>query len=318
MENGPSFLESAPQAAPPLDRRTPPGGYCGRLRVCAIGRSVQPSTDSYRIDIRRRSPGQFDVLVYIDSDGRSIEFDCKAAADPVAVWIPGGKSWVQRAPPWARERRDTIVARILASGAIVYETEHDQYGNSSTSILAPDRSFRVECSVQIDDRAPAWERTRITASNGEILADLPLHATSGLVEFPQPGCVVLDLRGRYGDAQRLLVDVAQRTYRLDGDSASAGQPLNLLASRLAPPRPSARTALPSAPRRKFFELMIGLVSVPFAAGGLWLSLTGKTGSDRLAGVVGIVIGGFGIASAVAELRRARAARAAAAAKTAAD
>ena len=56
--------------------------------------------------------------------------------------------------------------------------------------------------------------------------------------------------------------------------------------------------------------MIGAIGVPFALGGLWLALSGKSASNRLAGIAGIAMGGFAIANAVAEWRKRRPAKAA--------
>jgi hypothetical protein len=262
------------------------------------------SNNPYTISTRHCADAT-DVLVYSDGDGRSIEFNCGATVSPVQVWIPLGRSWTEHAPPWAQAERDAIVEHVRAWGAVVHETLVDADYNTLTTTQSPDRSFRVECREEYDDRAPAWERTRLVATTGdEVLVDLRLHGVTGVIEFPRPDTVILDLRGRYGDRRRLRVDVARRQFHLDGDPEFVEQPLHLLTSRLAPPAPS--TPLP-ARRQSAFDLMIGLLGAPFALGGLWLALTGKSASDRLAGIGGMVLGGFALASAGAELRRRRSA-----------
>ena len=268
------------------------------------------SNDPYTISTRQGADAA-DLLVYSEGDGRSVEFNCRAAVNPVLVWIPLGRWWTEQAPPWAQAQRETIVERVRAWGAVVYEALLVADHNTLTTIQSPDRSFRVECLEEPDERAPAWERTRVIATAGdEVLVDLRLHGVNGAIEFPRPGVVILNLLGRYGDRRRLRVDVANRLFHLDGDLESDGQPLHLLAARLAPP--PARASAPLVERRQSgFELMSGLIGVPFALGGLWLSLSGKSASDRLAGIAGIVLGGFAIASAAAELRRRRVARPAA-------
>jgi len=264
---------------------------------------------TYTISTHRPGAGRDDVLVYSEGDGRSIEFNCRAAATPVRVWVPLGRWWSERAPPWAQARRDVIVERVRDWGALVYEALLDAGNNTLTTIRSPDGSFRIECLEEPDERAPAWERTRIVATAGdEVLVDLPLHGVTGEIGFPLPGEVILDLLGRYGDRRRVRVDVARRRFHLDGDPELAGHPLQLLSSRLTPPAPSAQARAPPVGRRQSaFELMMGLLGAPFALGGLWLSLSGKSASDRLAGIGGILLGGFAIATAAAEFRRRRAA-----------
>jgi len=267
----------------------------------------------YTISTRQSGSGGADLLVYSEGDGRSIEFSCRTAVKPVPVWIPLGRWWSERAPPWAQARRDIIVERVRNWGALVYEALLDAGNNTLTTIRSPDGTFRVECLEEFDDRAPAWERTRIVATAGdEVLVDLPLHGVAGAIEFPRQGAVILDLLGRYVDRRRLRVDVARRQFHLDDDPELVEHPLPLLSSRLAPPAPSAQARAPLAGRRQSaFELMIGFLGAPFALGGLWLCLSGKSASDRLAGIGGIVLGGFAVASAAAELRRRSAARPAA-------
>jgi hypothetical protein len=265
---------------------------------------------TYTISTHQSGAGVDDVLVYREADGRSIEFNCRAGAKPVPVWIPLGRWWSERAPSWAQAQRDTIVERVRDWGGLVYEALLDASNNTLTTIQSPDGTFRVECLEEFDDRAPAWERTRIISTAGnEVLVDLPLHGVTGGIGFPRPGEVILDLLGRYGDRRRLRVDVAKRQFHLEDDPELVGHPLHLLSSRLAPPAPSAQARAPKAGRRQSaFELMIGLLGAPFALGGLWLSLSGKSASDRWAGIAGIALGGFAIANTVAELRRRRADR----------
>lgn len=260
---------------------------------------------TYTISTRISADGRADVLVYGEDDGRTIEFDCRAALTPVAVWIPLGRWWNERAPPWAQAHRDTIVERVRAWGATIHEAFLDAECNTLTTIQSPDRSFRVECREEPDDRAPAWERTRIVATVGdEVLVDLPLHGVTGPIEFPRDGAVILDLLGRYGDRQRVRVDTARRVFQLDGDPEFIEHPLHLLAARLAPPAPASIARRHEPLKRKAaVEYLMGMLGVPFALGGLWLTLSAKTGSDRLAGIVGVAMGGFAIASATAQWRR---------------
>ena len=263
----------------------------------------------YTISTRQPGAGQEDALVYSEGEARSIEFACRAGLEPAPVWIPLGRWWRERAPAWAQERRELIVERVRGWGAVVYEALPDvENSNTLTTIRSPDAAFRVECLEEFDDRAPAWERTRIVATDGdEVLAELRLHGVRGTIGFPRPGQVTLDLLGRYGDRQRVHVDVTRRQYRLDADPESAQHPLHLLPDRLAPPAPSPRTqALPRARRQSGFDQMIGWLGAPFALGGLWMSVTGHSATDRLAGLCGVALGGFAFAGAVAESRKRRA------------
>jgi len=255
------------------------------------------------ITIRRAAADALDTLVYAHAGGAA-EFGCRASAAPVAVWIPRGHWWTQRVPAWALDRRDAIVADVRAWGAIVYESELDANCCTTTTIASPDQTFRIECSVEPDDRAAPWERTRIVAADGEVLAYFSLHAVEGLIAFPRPGAVDLNLLGRYGERELVHVDVSRRTFYRNGDPAFVRHPLTAIDAILGPVRHSAAApARPVAARRPAFEAMTGVIGVPFALGGLWLSFAGKTPSDRLAGIGGMLMGGFAARNAIAELRR---------------
>ena len=108
----------------------------------------------YTISTRQSGSGGADLLVYSEGDERSIEFSCRTAVKPVPVWIPLGRWWSERAPPWAQARRDIIVERVRNWGALVYEALLDAGNNTLTTIRSPDGTFRVECLEEFDDRAP--------------------------------------------------------------------------------------------------------------------------------------------------------------------
>jgi hypothetical protein len=240
-----------------------------------------------------------DLLVYDEGEGRRIEFTCPSLGEPPRVHVPADATWAQRMPVWANGRRQIIVGRLRASGAIVYEQDREL-----TSVRSPDGTFRVECISQFDERAPAWERTRVVAMPGEqVLMHLPLHGVSGEIQFPQNGVVELPLLSRYGPKHQLRVNVSAGTFVLD---VEAEQPLELLQARLdldSPPQlPYARTKR-SNRQQKFNDAALAVGCFLFVVGGIWMACAGKTTKDRWIGFMSTMFFGAGLISPIVQLYR---------------
>jgi hypothetical protein len=175
-----------------------------------------------------------------------------------------------------------------------------------TTVLSPDRTFRVECIVQPDDRADPWESTRVVAIPGDrVLVDLRLHATDGAIQFPGPGLVVLGLRSRYGQRAQLRVNVAAGTFVLHPTEEK--QPLELLADSLgytASPHPPRRTDAGRVGRRQQIgNVAAALGGLLFVPAAIWMSFFAETAKDRLVGVVGGVFFGACAIYPMVELHR---------------
>ena len=265
------------------------------------------SEDAYTIEIRRAPREDFDELVYREGPGRELALGCLIGDAPMPVWVPDGASWIARTPAWAHEHRAILVERLRArDDLLVYEWRMDGW-HTVTTIRAPDGGFYVETRMEPDDRAPAWERTRILLTAGDVvLANLPLHATEKRIEFPRAGVVTLSLRGHYGDRHALTVDVARRRYVLDTEPEA---PLSSLESRLYPARPepmraktvaaSPKPAAGPAPRWLAYAPLIGfalelpwllflLFAFLFAVGDSRYTHTPGSPGARLMALVSIV------------------------------
>ncbi|HEX4795039.1 MAG TPA: hypothetical protein VH370_14695 [Humisphaera sp.] len=247
-------------------------------------------------------PKSNDVLVYDEHDGRTIEFAYRDDVQPPIVRIPALDAWLARTPAWAHERRQQIVERLRQAGTIIYEQ-----GVSFTSVLSPDRTFRVECESEPDDRGPAMETTSVLLSDsGQRIVYLPMYGFDGSIEFPAPGLLTMMMHGRCGERFELRVNVATRTYRLDPDEPE--QPLASLPDRLgltakhviAMP---AITVAPPGARQQIWNAFIAFIGLIFVAGGAWVSFAGKTAKDRLAGIVGVFLFGAAAFYAIRDLGR---------------
>jgi hypothetical protein len=241
------------------------------------------------------------VLVYDEGHGRTIEFACRSDINPVIVWTPAEPLWANKTPPWAHRDRVIIIARLRASGAIVYEQSPEL-----TTVLSPDGTFRVEMTTEFDDRAPAWESTRIatTTGNREVLS-LPLHGVSDIIHFPSPGVVVLPLLSRFGQRHQLRLNVTRNTFTLDADPAQ--HPVTMLESKLRAASPQLDALYHPRPRpvrRKSLlnDFAIALICSIFVLGGIWMTFTAAKPSDRLAGVVGVLLFGAGAVYSIITLR----------------
>lgn len=220
---------------------------------------------------------------------------------PPTVSVAAPAAWAACVPPWAIARRDAILAQLRAADYLVAEIERGAGGVSTTTIAAPDGGVTLECRFEPDERAAPWEQTRVLGPGGIELACLALHALLGAPRFGSGGSVELELRGRYGDDHRLRVDVAARTFFLDGGPA---EPLDTLAARLEPPRPPPRPLQgPPGPRDLVRELFLGFLGFVFALAGLWVAIAAHGTEDRLAGLAGLALGSWTVREAVAVWRR---------------
>jgi hypothetical protein len=151
-----------------------------------------------------------------------------------------------------------------------------------------DGSFRVECITELDERAPAWERTRIVRErDGKEILFLPLHSVKGKIEFPQPGIVILPLVSRFGKPEWLRVNVATEKFALHDDEPD--QPLSVLHSRLE--LPGAATPFHRNPtiRDQIRDICLVFFGVILSLGGVWMALASKTAHDRAIGALGTIL-----------------------------
>jgi len=246
-----------------------------------------------------------DVLVYSEDEGggegRKIEFSCPSLVEPPQVNVPAPAHWAAQVPAWARERRALIVERLRASGATVHERDGDL-----TIVQSPDGSLRVESLVVPDDRAAAWESTRVIAlPGGQVLANLTLHAVTGAITFPAPGSVDLSLHGRYGSKHRLRINTIAQSFVLD---AQPEQPLANLEPLLYPPERGELSPAVTASANWLVQGGSALGSLVFVAGGVWMAFGAATTKDRLIGAACALFFGVCAGIFIADLRRGRAPR----------
>src|ERR1700722_11442002 len=251
-----------------------------------------------QFNIRRTTPQD---VVYDEGPGHSVDFKCRPGVHPPRIWVPAQKYWANRMPTWAHSRRDVIISRLRAGGAILYEQD-----DTITTIRSPDGSFRVECITEPDERAAPWETTNVvTTADNQAIVHLPLFSVEGLIEFPHPGQVVLPLKSRYGPRHVLRVNVPHSNFRLDGDQAD--QPLHTLVSRMGydTPRQQNRYVRPKTTSRRqvlgdVAIVLFGMIMVP---GGIWMAFSATKLEDRLAGAAGVVLFGAGAVVSYRNLRR---------------
>jgi hypothetical protein len=241
------------------------------------------------------------VLVYDESNGRTIEFACRSDINPLIVWAPAEPLWASKTPPWAHRDRAIIIARLRASGTIVYEQSPEL-----TMVLSPDGTFRVEMITEPDDRAAAWEGTHVVATSGDRqVLHLPLHGVSDVLHFPSPGVVVLPLLSRFGQRHQLRLNVPRNTFTLDADPTE--HPLTVLESKLRAASPQLDALYHPRPRpirRKnpLGDFAMALICSIFVLGGIWLASAGPKPSDHLAGIAGVILFGSGAVYSIFSLR----------------
>ena len=254
-------------------------------------------TDSFTL-----SPAGPDVLIYDEGEGRTIQFKCRSG-DATSIGVPAADVWQYQMPQWAHNRREVILERLRSTGAIVYETSQ-----LLLSVVSPDGSFRVECTFEPDDRAPAWETLRIFKTpENRLLAALALYSFSQNVEFPEPGMAVIALEGRYGERHQLRVNVRRETFLLDADQAE--QLLAALPQRLVDEHPRPVLSYSSIkPKRRppwLLDAISAVIAPVFVAGGLFMCINGPAIRDRLIGLLGVVFFGAVAAASIQSLRKRR-------------
>jgi hypothetical protein len=251
---------------------------------------------------RQLADGRVDVLCRPTADADVEPVVLHAAGTPAAplVRVPSGAGWERLAPAWAADRRAAIVAALRAEALLVAETSDGVFGASTTTIASADGTITVASLVEPDERAAPWEITRLVGADGSLLAELRLHAVSGVPRFGA-GSVELDLRGRYGDAHRLRVDAGAGVFSLDDGPAET---LDRLAARLDPPRPpAAASTRPPSSRELASEMFMGIVGALFAVAGLWVAIAASEGKDRFAGLAGFALGAWAVREARSVWRR---------------
>ena len=173
------------------------------------------------------------------------------------------------------------------------------------AIPSPDGSFRVECITEPDERAPAWQRTRIVRQrDGKEILMLSLHTLQGKPEFPAPGVVIVSLLSRYGKHEWLRVNVDSETFVKNASEPE--QPLSTIFSRLDLPdfgKPWPGLKKDMTIREQLFNIFLIYFGAIAVAGGSWMALTAKNTSDRAAGALGVILFGAGAVYAIVELRR---------------
>jgi hypothetical protein len=173
-----------------------------------------------------------DIIEYSEGEDRSIQLDCPSLVEPPTVTVPSPARWAAEMPDWLRERREEVVARLQAWGAMVAEEipDTDDYSRV-TRIPSPDGTFRVEQIWTPDERAPDYQRVRVVAEpRGRVLADLHLYEVSGDIRFPGPGRLILPLRHRNGKQVQAHIDVVGKTFVFH--PAEQEQPLTELFAQL--------------------------------------------------------------------------------------
>ena len=248
-------------------------------------------SDNYRI-----YPDWKDILVYDEGDGRTLRLDCDNMQEPYQVYLPSARLWQEQMPPWANERRQIIVDRILAANVVVCVVD-----GFVRSISSPDGAFRVDAYYEQDERGYPMRWVRVIAGDA-IVASFDDATLAGVAQFPVPGEVILPLEIERERVQ-IGINLNNRTFWFHPNERP--EPLDQLRPALAslqpppfiPPliRPSLRSLIGS--------IVLLSISLMFVAAGLFECFAGHTAHDRWIGVLGVIFFGVCGATSVWDVRR---------------
>jgi len=228
-----------------------------------------------------------DFIVYDEGEGRAIHFDARSLDEPPQVSVLAAPCWNARMPAWAHDGRERIVARLRASGCIVFEEDGDL-----TTALSPDGTVRIALHRVEEERRGLWVTLQILdAASGKVLVNETNYRTTTLLRFPRPGVVDVSLTDRTAQRRHFEVDVAARTFRMH--PADVDEPLALLPARLGQvdPRPFVAPAPDRPALRRTLAWVCALDSLVLATGGAWMALTGPSLEDRGIGALGVLFFG---------------------------
>lgn len=250
-----------------------------------------------------------DLMVYEEGRGRSIEFNSSSNVEPPRVSIPDRDRWAANVPAWAGERRPLIVERLRAAGCVLLEV-----GETLTTIVSPDQTFRIEVSRDVDEKFGPFESTQILSEPaGTVLLSLFQSAAVDASGFDGTGGVDLMLVGRSHRTLNVRLNLNSGTYQLPPGSAARAlgdlpSELEQLARASQPERPASSVSpVPLFRGRNsvLWNVAMTVAGTVLATGGGWMLVRKHTMSDRLAGLVGVVLFGACALTGLVELSRAR-------------